>query len=132
MIMFGGINPIKIKIKKNNMKYFVKYKVMSGENKFKPETFTDINTDKELTVSEIKTKITSKIKSPEGKTIISEVLIADKKTLEESDIVPIKSNIEYVLTIEEKSTISSKSKKIQKEIVFTSKPKEVVYKNPSN
>lgn len=113
------------------MKYFVKYKVMSGENKFKPETFSDINTDKELTVAEIKTKINSKFKSPEGKTIVSEVLTVDKKTLEESDVVPFKSNLEYVLTIEERSTISSESKRIKKEVTFTSKPKEMVYQKPS-
>ena len=84
------------------MKYFIKHKALMGERTLTNEIMSDVNSDVELTVLDIKNEIKSRLNLPENRDIVSEKFTVNKKEMEDTEIVPEKSrNIFYSISIKE-------------------------------
>jgi hypothetical protein len=80
------------------MKYFVKSKVLMGNEIMFPYSLADYNTDKELTVAEIKSSVKNFYTLP-NLPVIKEVLLVNNKEVADDYKVPFRTSLDYVLTL---------------------------------
>ena len=96
MTIVGGIK----KLKKNNMKYFVKANTQTVENiELSAPYFFNHNSDVTLTAGALKAIIKDEYTIPPSYVVKEDVLKVNDKVVTNDFVVPFKSNIKYTLTV---------------------------------